>query len=211
MFFIEKIGRRPLLLTLGIANTLTLASYVVFDRLTYYADNNFRYGCILAFILYGVTYGFALGPIAFFITAELVPQNFRSLVQSIVFAINTVINFVVSFATLPLYRMIDSYAFLLLFVLPSSISIVYLFFNLPETRSKEIHDIVSSLMPRRHHLSSPTNELATESGMSTKSACTNDSLSYSEDEEEVQCRPLNPGNFSSNICLGSNKIVIEKF
>lgn len=88
-FFIEKIDRRPLFIRLGVANTLSLAAYVVSDQLAEYANEHFRYGCVLSLIAYGLTYGFALGPIAFFLTSELVPQRQRSLVQSIVFAVNT--------------------------------------------------------------------------------------------------------------------------
>lgn len=131
MFFIERVGRRPLLLGFGVANILTLIAYVVFDRLTYYVSHDFRYGCAGSLLAYGITYGFALGPIAFFLSSELVPQRFRSLVQSLVFAVNTITSFVVSFATLPLYRWIDVWAFIPLFVIPSSLSLIYLYFNMP--------------------------------------------------------------------------------
>ena len=45
----------------------------------------------------------ALGPIAFFITSEIVVQKYRSVVQSMVFAVNTLVNFTFSFVTLPLF------------------------------------------------------------------------------------------------------------
>lgn len=74
-------------------------------------------------------------------------------------------------------------------------------------------------MPR-HRLPSSTNELVTESGMSSK--CTEDSLSSddSDNEEQTQRKPLNDlkGNIAANLCLengltakdiGSSKI--EKF
>lgn len=75
MFYVERIGRRPLLICLGVANTMTLISYVVFDRLTYSINSQFRYGCVASLIFYGVTYGFALGPIAFSITGECLTLN----------------------------------------------------------------------------------------------------------------------------------------
>uniref|UniRef100_A0A915MNA1 Major facilitator superfamily (MFS) profile domain-containing protein n=1 Tax=Meloidogyne javanica TaxID=6303 RepID=A0A915MNA1_MELJA len=99
----------------------------------------------LQIIAYGITYGAALGPIAFFITSELVPQRFRSLVQSIVFMTNTIINFVFSFITLPLYEIIDVWSFIPLFIIPSTISICYLIKELPETKGREIHEIVEQL------------------------------------------------------------------
>ncbi|KAF7633237.1 hypothetical protein Mgra_00007338 [Meloidogyne graminicola] len=142
---VEKFGRRPMLIYCGIANTLCLCFYILFDRITFFINNKFKYGCILSLIAYGITYGAALGPIAFFITSELVPQRFRSLVQSIVFMTNTVINFVFSFITLPLYEMIDVWSFIPLFIIPSTVSIIYLIKELPETKGREIHEIVDQL------------------------------------------------------------------
>ncbi|VDL75805.1 unnamed protein product [Nippostrongylus brasiliensis] len=48
-------------------------------------------------------YSIGLGPIAFFIMPELVTQQRQSLVQSMVFAVNTIANFVFTFVTLPTY------------------------------------------------------------------------------------------------------------
>ncbi|CAD5210842.1 unnamed protein product [Bursaphelenchus okinawaensis] len=153
MCFIEKFGRRPLLLWCGVANTLCLVGYVVFDRLAFYIDPKYSYGCVGALIAYGITYGAALGPIAFFITGELVPQQFRSLVQSLVFAVNTTTNFVFSFVTLPMYRWIDVWSFIPLFIIPSTFSLIYLYFKMPETRGREIHEIVKSLGAKKPKLS----------------------------------------------------------
>ncbi|VDN36799.1 unnamed protein product [Cylicostephanus goldi] len=106
MFIIERFGRRTLLLWLGLLNTISLALYVAFDQLANIYEP-LKWGNVLALILFGVTYGIGLGPIAFFITSELVAQQHRSLVQSMVFAVNTVANFLFSFATLPAYTHIQ--------------------------------------------------------------------------------------------------------
>lgn len=149
-FSVEKFGRRPMLIWFGAGNTFCLCAYILFDRMTstesiLYVNNNFKYGCIVSLIFYGITYGISLGPIAFFITSELVPQRFRSLVQSIVFMMNTVINFVFSFITLPLYELIDVWSFIPLFIVPSTVAIIYLIKELPETKGREIHEIVEQL------------------------------------------------------------------
>ncbi|CAK5024577.1 unnamed protein product [Meloidogyne enterolobii] len=148
---VEKFGRRPMLIWCGIANTLCLCSYILFDRMTsqrsiFFVNPQFKYGCVFSLIAYGITYGAALGPIAFFITSELVPQRFRSLVQSIVFMTNTIINFVFSFITLPLYEIIDVWSFIPLFIIPSTISICYLIKELPETKGFIFEFILSALL-----------------------------------------------------------------
>lgn len=147
MFIIERFGRRPLVLWLGVFNTISLAMFVVFDQLTA-LYNPMKWGTIVALIFFGITYGVGLGPIAFFITSELVVQQHRSLVQSMVFAVNTLANFVFTFATLPAYTAIQSWAFIPLFIVPSSLSLIYLYFNMPETVGREVHDIVEELMAR---------------------------------------------------------------
>ncbi|TMS35619.1 hypothetical protein L596_002982 [Steinernema carpocapsae] len=148
MFAVDRFGRRPMIILFGILNTISLSGYVVFDRLSAYADDSFRYGCIVSLVAYGITYGAALGPIAFFITSELTPQRFRSLVQSMVFAVNTANNFIFGFATLPAYKQFDVWSFIPLFIVPSVICLFYLIKTMPETKGREIHEIVENLACR---------------------------------------------------------------
>uniref|UniRef100_A0A183CJQ6 MFS domain-containing protein n=1 Tax=Globodera pallida TaxID=36090 RepID=A0A183CJQ6_GLOPA len=156
-------GRRPMLIFCGAANTLCLCAYIVFDRMTtegsiLYINNHFKYGCVASLVAYGITYGVALGPIAFFITSELVPQRFRSLVQSIVFCINTVINFIFSFITLPLYELIDVWSFIPLYTFTFTLECSHFpsmpVRELPETKGREIHEIVEQLKKRSRRSSS---------------------------------------------------------
>jgi hypothetical protein len=53
----EKFTRRVLLLSSAIGNTICLLGYVVFDRLTFYVDDSFKYLSVISIILYGITYG----------------------------------------------------------------------------------------------------------------------------------------------------------
>ncbi|CAD6199644.1 unnamed protein product [Caenorhabditis auriculariae] len=144
MAIVERFGRRPLVLWLGSLNTLSLALYVLFDQLAA-VHHQFRWGTIAAMVLNGVTYGLGLGPIAFFITSELVSQQYRSVVQSMVFAVNTAASFAFSFATLPAFDMFKSWSFIPLFIVPSCISLLFLYFKMPETKGREVHDIVDEL------------------------------------------------------------------
>lgn len=87
----------------------------------------------------------ATGPIAWFLMAELVPTEVRSLCSSVALALNHVAAVLVTFAVLPLYDRIGSLALLVLFVLPCSLCLAYLFWRLPETRGRDIADIVREL------------------------------------------------------------------
>uniref|UniRef100_A0A1I7ZFS0 MFS domain-containing protein n=1 Tax=Steinernema glaseri TaxID=37863 RepID=A0A1I7ZFS0_9BILA len=145
MFAVDKFGRRPMIILFGTLNTFSLSGYVIFDRLSAYVDHSFSYGCIVSLVAYGITYGAALGPIAFFITSELTTQRFRSLVQSMVFAVNTANNFIFGFVTLPAYKQFDVWSFIPLFIIPSVLCIIYLARNMPETKGREIHQIVEDM------------------------------------------------------------------
>ncbi|UMM16484.1 hypothetical protein L5515_013476 [Caenorhabditis briggsae] len=127
---IEKVGRRTLLLLFTFLNNLALLAFVFFAKIRILIDP-MKYGCLGALIIYGYTYGTGVGPISWFISSELVPQKHRSIAQSVAYAINTLMVVISTFTVLPLYSVIGSYAFVILY--------------LPETKGREIHDIVNEL------------------------------------------------------------------
>ena len=90
---------------------------------------------------------FSVGPgtIPIFLTAELVPQHCRSLATSISFFSQTVVGLVVTFLALPLNKAIGGYAFYILFTIPSCLCTIYLYRNMPETKNKEIAQIVAEM------------------------------------------------------------------
>ena len=54
-----------------------------------------------------------------------------------------------TFVILPLYEKINSFAFLVLYIAPSTYSIFYMIRFLPETSKREVFDIVEDLKGRR--------------------------------------------------------------
>ncbi|VDM44205.1 unnamed protein product [Toxocara canis] len=111
MFVVERFGRRPLLISFGILNTLALCAYCLFDRLSFYVHPNFKYGCLVALVAYGTTYGFV---------------------------------------TLPIYRAINVWGFIPLFIIPSTLCLIYIYKYLPETKGHEIHEIIDKLKDRHN-------------------------------------------------------------
>uniref|UniRef100_A0A0M3J4N1 MFS domain-containing protein n=1 Tax=Anisakis simplex TaxID=6269 RepID=A0A0M3J4N1_ANISI len=57
---VDRFGRRPLLLSFALCNTLSLCAYCVFDRIAFYVDEQFKYGCIASLIAYGITFGISI-------------------------------------------------------------------------------------------------------------------------------------------------------
>ncbi|KAK5980723.1 MFS domain-containing protein [Trichostrongylus colubriformis] len=144
MVAVERYPRRHLLLSCGFANMSALSLFVLSAKLQNIWDLC-KYGCIVAVVLHGVTYSFALGPISWFITAELVPLQFRALCQSLALSCNQAIAFVLCFITLPLYDKVGSLILLPLFVIPGLMAMFYLLCYLPETRSRSIDEVIQEL------------------------------------------------------------------
>nr|CAD2174241.1 unnamed protein product [Meloidogyne enterolobii] len=140
----ERVSRRLLLLLPGLTSVLSLISYLIFDRLTLF-DGIFRYGCAFSFIVYFCCFGIALGIIPYYIAGELFPQNFRSTGQAIVFFTFFLLSFVFNSLTLPLYASIGVWCFLPLFIIPQIFCLTILWKFLPETRAREVHEIVEDL------------------------------------------------------------------
>ncbi|EYB88923.1 hypothetical protein Y032_0239g3311 [Ancylostoma ceylanicum] len=141
---IERYGRRKVLIIANILNMMSLALYVLCAEARYLFEP-IKYGCLAMFVLFGYTFGSGVGPVARFIGIELVPLRYRSMLTAVCFAENTVMSFLLAFAVLPLFNLIGPSAFLVLFVGPSALCTLYLHFYLPETRCRNIEDIICAL------------------------------------------------------------------
>uniref|UniRef100_A0A914MT61 Uncharacterized protein n=2 Tax=Meloidogyne incognita TaxID=6306 RepID=A0A914MT61_MELIC len=140
----ERVSRRLLLLLAGLTSVLSLISYLIFDRLALF-NGIFRYGCAFSYIVYFCCFGIALGTIPFYIVGELFPQNFRSTGQSAVNLFFFLSAFIINTLILPLYASIGVWCFLPLFIIPQIFCLTILWIFLPETRGREVHEIVEDL------------------------------------------------------------------
>uniref|UniRef100_A0A915DVX1 Major facilitator superfamily (MFS) profile domain-containing protein n=1 Tax=Ditylenchus dipsaci TaxID=166011 RepID=A0A915DVX1_9BILA len=141
---IEKFGRRKLFIIASAFNITSLIAFVLFSQLRRVADV-LKYLCVLAICCHGISYSFATGPIAWFITAELVPTQYRSTCQSIALSVNHMMAFALTLFVLPLYDLVDSFALLILLVIPTAIALFVLYLWLPETRARDIQQVISDL------------------------------------------------------------------
>ncbi|GMT22469.1 hypothetical protein PFISCL1PPCAC_13766, partial [Pristionchus fissidentatus] len=156
MVVVERFSRRRLFLSFASINVGALVLFVISACLQHSWDEA-KYGCIVAICLHGVSYSFvfpvvpplpfhvsiAVGPIAWFLTAELVPLSHRATAQSVALCANQLVGLCFSFVTLPLYDVIESFGysgsliFVPLFIAPGIICIAVLAWQLPETRGVE--------------------------------------------------------------------------
>lgn len=111
-----RIGRRPLYLVNYAISIICVTAYVIFDRVAF-QYSWLRWPMIGSIALFSIVFGYfrglkkvdnkifrmALSPIAFSITTEMVAQKHRSIVQTMVFSTNTIMNFAFAFFVLPAF------------------------------------------------------------------------------------------------------------
>ncbi|MFH4973433.1 hypothetical protein AB6A40_000142 [Gnathostoma spinigerum] len=138
---IDKIGRRPML----IGSTFALALLNAAMMLLAFAYLNSRlselaYIFLALFNIFQFTFATALGPVAWFIGAELSGPLYRSRVTSVAISTQYLTCFLAPIIHSPLNQLVGPFSSLL-FIVPllSTCLIVYLL--LPETRNKSVEEI----------------------------------------------------------------------
>ena len=144
VFTVEKLGRKPLLITgslgmavgaLGVAlsNVMTLPAFVA----------------PLAIMIYSACFMFSWGPICWVYISELFPNTIRSQATAIAVAFQWIFNFIVSSTFVPMYNMKlgamgDSFGHFFAYALYGIICIiaaVFVWRLVPETKGKTLEDM----------------------------------------------------------------------
>ncbi|KAI6222336.1 Solute carrier family 2, facilitated glucose transporter member 1 [Aphelenchoides fujianensis] len=110
-----------------------LSGYVVFAA-DFELFDWFKYASLGFIGLYVVIYGMVLGPLSLFISSELAIQRYRSRVFSFCFGFTNV-----------LITKVGAIAFVPLFIVPYAGAVIFLYKYLPETRNKEIYEVVDAI------------------------------------------------------------------
>ncbi|TMS35849.1 hypothetical protein L596_003152 [Steinernema carpocapsae] len=147
-FFIDRYPRRFLVITFGAISNFFLCVFVVCAVMAKYAWW-VKYGCLASLFSYAISFGMVLGPISWFVAPELVAQRHRSNVFCLCYAINNVLIAITNFITVPSFDIIGAYTLIPLFIIPSCLCLVFIYFYLPETLGRETHEIVASMRRKR--------------------------------------------------------------
>ncbi|KHN83377.1 Solute carrier family 2, facilitated glucose transporter member 3 [Toxocara canis] len=147
-FLIERFPRRSLLIFCGVLTILSLTSFIVCGIIA--SDYPLmRYGALFSLVGYLIAYGSSIGPVSWFISAELVPQHYRANMFCVCCALHSFFVVLTNFLTLPFFNMFGPISFVPLFVIPAVFAVLYLERYLPETKDREIHDIVDAIKTKR--------------------------------------------------------------
>ena len=137
VFTVEKLGRKPLLITgslgmavgaLGVAlsNVVTLPAIVP----------------VLSIMVYSACFMFSWGPICWVYMSELFPNTIRSQATAIAVAFQWIFNFIVSSTFVPMYSRSHFFAYALYGVI-CVVAAIFVWRLVPETKGKTLEDMTA--------------------------------------------------------------------
>lgn len=141
---INKFSRRGMTLGVGIFGYICITLFSVCGYFNY-LNENMKYFSVCFMIGYMVSHGLAIGSIAWFIGTELVSHEYSSIVLCFCIGIQSFMIAGTNFATMPLYDAFGSLSLIPLFVIPSIIFFVIVYYHLPETKDAAIADVILQL------------------------------------------------------------------
>ncbi|KAK9712604.1 Bifunctional purine biosynthesis protein PurH [Basidiobolus ranarum] len=144
---IDKMGRRPLLLTSNLLMVVFAITLVIGDKLTVNILE------IISVILFSASFNIGLASIPFIIIPELVPTWAAGVVVSMVTTMNWIGNFLVIFLFPTILSALQSNTFILVAGL-NFLFLIHHFYFVPETKGTSIDDIS---LASDHKTNVPTN------------------------------------------------------
>jgi len=144
-YLIEKVGRRPLLISttfiLMLMNLALFAFSLVYDR---YKLLWVGYLSVAACLIICLAFGLGPGILQSTVTPEMVAQNARSKTQLIVYTMHKCGVIVALFAFYPLQGLISNYVFVV-YAAPLCLFLVVFILKFPETKNRSVLQIMVAL------------------------------------------------------------------
>ncbi len=137
-YFVDKLGRKPLLLIglSGMGLMLFILSFANFFKFTHLGAVS-----LIGLMLYVGFFALSLGPVVWLLISEIFPLAVRGKVMALAVFVNFLTNYIVSFIFLALFEKISPQVCFLTFAILTTASIYYVFRFVPETKEKTLEDI----------------------------------------------------------------------
>ncbi|KMZ65696.1 putative Sugar transporter [Zostera marina] len=139
---VDRLGRRPLLL--GGVSGITLSLFLLASYYTLLKDAALV--AVIALLLYVGSYQLSFGPIGWLMISEIFPLRLRGRGMSISVFINFATNALVTFAFSPIETLIGTGALFGVFGLVAILSLIFIFFIVPETKGLSLEEIESKIL-----------------------------------------------------------------
>lgn len=158
-FIIEKFGRRTLLMLAFLGFTVSnVGSYVlVFLRSRNYEIMFYPWLIFSTITVYGA-FNSLMAPGTYAVKGELLPLSVRAIGSSIAVVGQSMASFSTAKTFLPISKMYGMETNFLLYSIMSFLTIVFIFYTLPETRGKSLHEIQKSLKKKKGNVPSDTDK-----------------------------------------------------
>ncbi|KAH9323209.1 hypothetical protein KI387_017848, partial [Taxus chinensis] len=147
-FFIDKVGRRPLLLTSTIGSTLSLVSLavclIVVGKTSGAGHQAAAFLAVVAVCTNVAFFSIGLGPVNWVMGAEIYPLRLRAKAAGIGVGLNRLVSGVVSVTFLSYSKVISTPGVFFFYAGFAFLTVVFMFWLVPETKGKTLEEIVES-------------------------------------------------------------------
>ena len=142
---IDFLGRRPLLISGLIGMALSLGALVYLFRLGGQVDPSLHWLALISMLVYIACFAFSLGPIMWLMIAEIYPLKVRGVGASLATCMNWASNLLVTATFLKLVQILGASGTFSLYMAFSILSILFIFFLVPETKGVTLEKIEENL------------------------------------------------------------------
>ncbi|KAI3774769.1 hypothetical protein L1987_49331 [Smallanthus sonchifolius] len=143
-FLLDKIGRRPLLLSSIIGMIVSLMSLGIVLTIIDHSDQKITWAialCIATVLSYVAFFSIGMGPITWVYSSEIFPLRLRAQGCSMGVAMNRVVSGVISMSFLSLYKAITIGGAFFLFSGVAAAGCVFFYTLYPETQGKNLEEV----------------------------------------------------------------------
>ncbi|GLJ23711.1 hypothetical protein SUGI_0449310 [Cryptomeria japonica] len=170
-FFIDKVGRRPLLLTSTAGSTLSLAGLalclIVVGKTSGSAHEAFAFLAVIAACSNVAFFSIGLGPVNWVMGAEIYPLRLRAKAAGIGVGVNRLVSGVVSITFLSFSKAISVPGVFFFYASFSFLAVGFVYWFVPETKGKTLEEIVEFFNIRSSGKTATPSELELGNGKSS--------------------------------------------
>ncbi len=152
LMLLDKIGRRPLLLTGMAGMTLSLAVLGFAFQSTRLLDK-LGWVAVISLMVYVGSFAISLGPVFWLLISEIYPLKIRGLAMSAATVVNWAANLVVALTFLSLIQLVGRGGTFWIYAAVGLVSWIFAYALVPETKGRSLEEIEAHWRAGKHPLS----------------------------------------------------------